>query len=111
MHMAARSRYVRLAPREQVALLSRIVERCAGNERPSSVRPAAKGLASDAGPPVVVFDLDGTLLDNRPRTCAILHEIARRWQKRAPALAAKLSVVVPDGLPYHFTDALEQLGV
>ena len=51
------------------AYLDRIVRDCA---------PA------DGPPRVVVFDLDGTLIDNRPRTCAILHEIAAAWRSTEP---------------------------
>lgn len=29
--------------------------------------------------PVIAFDLDGTLVDNRPRTVAIMHDLASRW--------------------------------
>jgi hypothetical protein len=36
------------------------------------------------GPPVVVFDLDGTLMDNRPRVVAILHELAEEWREKHP---------------------------
>ena len=36
---------------------------------------------------VVIFDLDGTLFDNRPRTLHILTEIASRYEEKVPQLA------------------------
>ena len=60
----------RLPLADQHALFTRIVTRC---------RPAA-----GAPVPVVVFDLDGTLMDNRPRTAIIL----QRARLRAPAGSA-----------------------
>ena len=36
---------------------------------------------------VVIFDLDGTLFDNRPRTLHILTEIASRYEENVPQLA------------------------
>jgi hypothetical protein len=88
--------YPRLDRAGQSALLRRIVGRC----------------KHDSGtPPVVVFDLDGTLMDNRPRTCAILREIASEWQDKEPALADRLRTATPEAIPYHFRDTLGLLGV
>ena len=56
--------FKRLPLAEQQSLMSRIVARCKGTPGQPS--------------PVVVFDLDGTLMDNRPRTLAILQELAAR---------------------------------
>jgi predicted secreted acid phosphatase len=93
---AVRPVYPRLAPTAQSALLQRIV-----------------GLSkhTTGTPPVVVFDLDGTLMDNRPRTCAILREVAREWEATEPAIAARLMAVAPDQIPYHFRDTLAFLDV
>lgn len=93
---AARPVYPRLAPPAQSALLERILGRCAHTE---------------GRPPVVVFDLDGTLMDNRPRTAAILRELARDWEAREPELAKRLVAADPEQIPYHFKDTLEVLGV
>ncbi len=93
---AARPAYPRLDRPAQNALLRRILERC---EHRSGT------------PPVVVFDLDGTLVDNRPRTCAILGEIATLWQTTEPELAARLKTATPDRVPYHFRDTLALYGV
>ena len=60
--------------------------------------------------PVVVFDLDGTLLDNRPRTCAILREFADRVRHREPELADRLHRARPADLAYLLSDSLERLG-
>jgi hypothetical protein len=93
----ARPVYPRLEPAAQSTLLSGIIARC--------VRPRAS-----APPSVIVFDLDGTLIDNRPRTCAILRELGELWQTREPDIAARLLAVMPDNLPYHFRETLALFG-
>jgi len=88
---AARPAYPRLDRPAQTTLLRSILGRC----------------EHDAGrPPVVVFDLDGTLMDNRPRTCAILREIAVVWREAEPDLSRRLLEASPDAIPYHFHDVL-----
>ncbi len=90
--------YPRLSLADQGALLRRVVEIC-GARREGQAAPA------------VVFDLDGTLMDNRPRTCAILHELAADIGKTNPALAERLRIAVPEALDYLLTDTLARLGV
>jgi hypothetical protein len=60
--------------------------------------------------PVVVFDLDGTLMDNRPRTIAILRDFAERCRDRDPVLADRLVTAQPHDLEYLLSDSLERLG-
>lgn len=67
--------------------------------------------ASGKPPPVLVFDLDGTLMDNRPRSAAILHEIAGLWESRHPELSQKLRAASSDSLAYLLTDSLKLLGI
>jgi beta-phosphoglucomutase-like phosphatase (HAD superfamily) len=82
----------------QSELLRRIVARCA--HEPGS------------GPaPIVVFDLDGTLMDNRPRTCAILHELGDSWTAREPDHATRIRRASPETLAYLLTESLARLGV
>jgi hypothetical protein len=100
--MNASPPYPRLPSREQGELLRGIVARC------RRVADASRGTAPR---PVIVFDLDGTLMDNRPRSRAILHEIAERWRTREPALAARLLAAESSEIVYHFRDSLERLGV
>src|SRR5262249_46575849 len=91
----------RLSPVEQSALLGRILEQCAHTP---GAEPA----------PVVVFDLDGTLMDNRPRTCAILRELGDVWGAREPQLAEFAAAVRranPSSLAYMMTETLGLLGV
>jgi hypothetical protein len=64
-----------------------------------------------AGPPVLVFDLDGTLMDNRPRTVAILHELGKEWQARHPEAAHGLMRAHPDTMVYGFIENMRLLGV
>lgn len=91
-------RYPRLAPVAQKALLDTIVARCA--HRPGSTPP-----------PVVVFDLDGTLFDNRPRTCAILRDVAAEIRTEHPDAAALLEGVTPETMAYLLSDTLTKAGV
>lgn len=60
--------------------------------------------------PIVVFDLDGTLMDNRPRTLAILREFADRCRDRDPALAGRLENAQMAELEYLLSDSLERIG-
>jgi hypothetical protein len=60
--------------------------------------------------PVVAFDLDGTLMDNRPRTCVILQEFATRCRGRDDGLAARLETARPEDLAYLLSDSLERIG-
>lgn len=60
--------------------------------------------------PIVVFDLDGTLMDNRPRTLAILREFAVRCRDRDPALAERLENAHAGELEYLLSDSLERMG-
>lgn len=60
---------------------------------------------------VVVFDLDGTLLDNRPRVVAILHELAEEWNHAHPDEAALCRTATAERIGYGFIDNLISLGV
>lgn len=62
----------------------------------------------DAGAvtPVVVFDLDGTLFDNRPRTLRILYEYADSVRASAPDIAAALESMTVDRVVYLLSDTL-----
>jgi hypothetical protein len=70
---------------------------------------AARG--SSQRSPVVVFDLDGTLMDNRPRSVAILRELSARWLEHHPEAAQAIAGARPDELAYAITDSLTKLGV
>jgi hypothetical protein len=93
---AARPLYVRMPAPHRRTLFERIIARC---------EPKA------GVPSVVVFDLDGTLLDNRPRTVAIFHELADAWAKSEPEIAARLRAAQPAQLAYHASDSLGRLGI
>jgi hypothetical protein len=83
----------------QSALLGRLVER------------ARERRAAGGAPPVIVFDLDGTLMDNRPRSAAILAELAREWASLHPEAAGRVAAARADELAYLFSDNLQRLGV
>jgi hypothetical protein len=93
--------YRRLEPARQHALLTGIVERCTFDPARDRAKPT----------PVVVFDLDGTLFDNRPRTRVILSELAEAWRSTYPE-SAKLLLRLPEiEMAYLLADTLERLGV
>jgi hypothetical protein len=89
--------YTRLPQTEQRAVLERIVARC--KSKPGE--PA----------PVVVFDLDGTLMDNRPRTVAILRELAVELRREAHSEAERFEAAHVEKLAYRVSDTLARLGV
>ena len=61
---------------------------------------------------VVIFDLDGTLFDNRPRTLHILTEIASRYEEKVPQLANVIDRHRDLGLfEYSVTNTLANLNV
>jgi hypothetical protein len=68
-------------------------------------------LRAEGAPAVVVFDLDGTILDNRPRVVAILHELADHWRPSHPEAAAACARAAPDGIVYGVVENLKRLGV
>lgn len=89
--------YERIPAAERRALYQRIIARCARvPERP---------------PAVVVFDLDGTLMDNRPRTAVILQELAKELKSEAHSSAEILAAARAEELAYLLSDSLKRLGV
>jgi hypothetical protein len=89
----------RMPSSSQRELLERVIERIQGHRRAS------------ATPPLTVFDLDGTLLDNRPRTLAILRELGEQWANRCPGLAERLQRTDADEIVYLVSDNLRRFGV
>ena len=63
----------------------------------------------DGNNPVVVFDLDGTLFDNGPRTWHILAEFAETHGH--VELRKQLDGFTPTGLAYLMTDTFDALGI
>ncbi len=61
--------------------------------------------------PVLVFDLDGTILDNRPRVARIFHELAEAWREAHPLEAERLAAARAEAIVYGVVDNLERLGV
>jgi hypothetical protein len=89
--------YRRLPPDEQKALYARILARC--NAQPG--QPV----------PVVVFDLDGTLMDNRPRTQTILAELSAELKAEAHSAADALGGVRVENVAYMLAETLRLIGV
>ncbi|MEZ4223046.1 MAG: HAD family hydrolase [Polyangiaceae bacterium] len=82
---------------EQAALLSAALERIAKTQGERA--------------PVAVFDLDGTLVDNRPRTSAILHELAEKWSSTHPREADILRTIRYGELDYLLEGNLRGAGI
>jgi beta-phosphoglucomutase-like phosphatase (HAD superfamily) len=61
--------------------------------------------------PVVIFDLDGTLMDNRPRVVAILHELAEHWKRDRPSASERIAQANVDNLAYSLRENMMLLGV
>lgn len=89
--------YRRISPADQHALFSRVVTR----SRAKAGEPT----------PVVVFDLDGTLMDNRPRTAVILQEFAADLRREAHSAAEALAAARVETMAYLVSDSLQRLGV
>ena len=70
-----------------------------------------RALRAGREPAVIVFDLDGTLLDNRPRVVAILRELGEHWRAAHPEAAACCARAEPDGIVYGIAENLRRLGV
>ena len=86
-----------LSPSAQSDLLRGLVER--SRPQPGHARP------------VVVFDLDGTIFDNRPRTCAILRAFGEKCVLERPDLTEKLRGLRPHHVPYLLTEAMAAIGI
>ncbi len=89
--------YTRISEEDAEALFARIIERC-------STR-------SKEGPPVIVLDLDGTLMDNRPRSASIMRDLGEHWRNQHPEASAALLRCTPTGLAYLFSDSLRRLRI
>lgn len=71
----------------------------------------ASGDRHRAPPAVVVFDLDGTLLDTRPRTVSILEEYAAEIADAVPELSQALLALRLDEVKYLLSETLRERGV
>lgn len=87
----------RLASRERANLLNAIKDAC--RHAPGTIAP------------ILVFDLDGTLLDNRPRVAHIFRSLAEEWGAKHPEAAAKLARIQSDDVVYGTSDNLTRLGI
>ncbi|MFN7700276.1 MAG: haloacid dehalogenase-like hydrolase [Deltaproteobacteria bacterium] len=66
----------------------------------------------EGGPtPLVVFDLDATLYDNRPRTLEILMEYREQILETRPEVADALASLTSDRIEYLLSDTLRGYGV
>jgi hypothetical protein len=68
-------------------------------------------IRENGGEPVVVFDLDGTLYDNRPRTLAVLAEYADEVRGEFPDVAERLDELDVERLHYLLSNTLREVGL
>ncbi|UJR82560.1 haloacid dehalogenase-like hydrolase [Sandaracinus amylolyticus] len=61
--------------------------------------------------PVVVFDLDATLYDNRPRTLEILMEYREEVVESEPEVADSLATLTSEHIEYLLSDTLRGCGI
>lgn len=84
---------------------------------PSLARPHLAWLREQVCPdpdraaPFMVWDLDGTLFDNRPRTLAILHALAGEWAAPHPEWASLLRSLQVSDIHYRVEDTLVARGL
>lgn len=64
-----------------------------------------------APPAVVVFDVDGTLIDTRSRTVQVLSEYADDIRAEVPGLADALEALGVDEVQYLLSDTLRERGI
>lgn len=69
------------------------------------------GRIGRARAPRVLFDLDGTLLDNRPRSSAIFRKLALEWQERFPEHARRLHATEASQLVFSLRENLSRAGI
>ncbi len=81
--------------------------RVASGERSGLLRRLVEGARRGA----IVFDLDGTLLDNRPRVVRILNELADVWATKHPIAAERCRAATVEGVVYGLADNMRRLGV
>jgi hypothetical protein len=74
-------------------------------------RIAAWAETSDARCPIVVFDLDATIYDNRARTLEILMEYREEILEAEPGIAEALATLGADQVQYLLSDTLRTCGV
>lgn len=83
----------------QIDVLQRVLERVATE-------------ANDGGPmPLLVFDLDGTLYDSRPRTLQILMEYADEVRAEYADVAEALTTLEAERVQYLLSDTLRECGL
>lgn len=71
----------------------------------------AKEIYESGQRPVVVFDLDDTLFESRPRTLRILREFAEEEKARFPELREKISRLKKEDIRYVLSETLGELGI
>lgn len=83
----------------QTGLLATVIERIAAHA------------AEQGKTPVVVFDLDATLYDNRPRTLEILMEYREEILETATDVAERLTALTTERIQYLLSDTLRGIGI
>ncbi len=61
--------------------------------------------------PVIVFNIDGTILDNRPRSAAILRQFVASSPESCAVIADSIAALPPDEIEYYVIDSFRKCGV
>jgi hypothetical protein len=77
----------------------------------SEIEERARAVRAEGREPLAIFDLDGTLYDNAPRTLRILREFAHAYAEEVPELVATLRQLTTDRMVYRVSDTLRQAGI
>lgn len=84
--------------------------------QPSILRKTLENVKREVGVgrrPIVVFDLDDTLIDSRERTLRVFHEMARNpgFRSRHPNEATRIGTIRLSDIGYSSEGALRRIGV
>lgn len=77
-----------------------------GPEVLQHVMSSVKGMVSRGDQPIVVFDLDSTLLDHSPRIKRIIHDWSKTQGSRGLDIRKRLEALPDRGLPRKWKEAL-----
>lgn len=75
------------------------------------VRSAVTAEVARGGLPVVVFNIDGTILDNSPRSLAIMRDFVESNPVEAAEIADSVMALTPDQVDYYVVDTFKKCGL
>jgi hypothetical protein len=76
-----------------------------------TVRTSVRDELARGGRPIVVFNIDGTILDNSPRSLAILKDFVAENPGAAAEIADSVNALAPAEVDYYVIDTLQKCGL